>query len=201
MPNTIAKIISTIFHPILLPTLGILLLLNTGFHFSMISWEAKRYILFIIIFATAVLPLLSVAILALNPKFNLSMPAGRDRVIPLLSSSVCYYIGYLLLNKLRAFPVFKIFLIASVILIIVILLISFSWKISIHMAAIGGLTGTFFALSFRYGMNPLWILVALVLISGVVGTARLALKKHNIWQIVLGYLLGIVILYLVIYFV
>lgn len=201
MPQKIARIISIVLHPVLLPTLGFILLLNTGFYFSMISWEAKRYILLIILFSTAVLPLLSIAILALNPKFDFSMQSGRDRVIPLLSSSVCYYIGYLLLNKLRAFPVFKVFLIASVIVIIVLLLISFSWKISIHMAAIGGLTGTFFALSFRYGMNPVWILVCLVLASGVLGTARLTLNKHNIWQILWGYLTGLIILYLVNYFV
>ena len=129
------------------------------------------------------------------------MQTGRDRIIPLLSSSVCYYIGYLLLNKLRAFPVFKIFLIASVIVIIILLLVSFSWKISIHMAAIGGLTATFFALSFRYGMNPVWILICLVLASGALGTARLALNKHNIGQIISGYLTGFITLYLVIYFV
>jgi len=69
------------------------------------------------------------------------------------------------------------------------------------MAAIGGLTGTLFALSFRTGANPFWILIAATVVSGMVGTARLALKKHNLQQLIAGYSLGFLILYLIIYFV
>ena len=69
------------------------------------------------------------------------------------------------------------------------------------MAAIGGLTGTIFALSFRSGTNPLYTLLIVVLISGLVGTARLVLNKHNMAEIVAGYGLGFSILYLVIYFI
>jgi len=85
--------------------------------------------------------------------------------------------------------------------IVVLLLISFKWKISNHMAALGGLSGVFFAFSFRNGLNPVYALLTVVIIAGLVGTARLALNKHNIWQIIAGYLLGFVILYGVVYFV
>jgi len=69
------------------------------------------------------------------------------------------------------------------------------------MAALGGLCGTLFALCFRYGMNPEWILILVVLVSGIIGTARLILQKHDIWQILAGFLLGFLILYVVLYFV
>ena len=201
MPEKFAKIISIIFHPVLVPTLGLFLIFNAGFYFSMLSWDAKRFILLVVFFTTGILPLLTVAVLALNPKFDISLGDSRDRVIPLLFSSVYYYLGYILMNKMSTFPVFKIFLIASVLVIIVLLVISFKWKISNHMAAVGGLTGTLFALSFKTGMNPLWAIILAIFISGLVGTARLVLNKHDIWQIIAGYFLGFSILYLVIYFV
>lgn len=167
----------------------------------MLSWDAKRFILLVVLFSTGILPMLSVAILALNPRFDISMQNSRDRIIPLLTSSAFYYLGYLLLNKMKAFPVFKLFMIASVLVIVLLLLISFKWKISNHMAAMGALAGTFIALSFRSGVNPVGPITLVILVSGIVGSARLLLEKHNIWQITAGFFSGFLILYLVIYFV
>lgn len=201
MASKLAKIISVVFHPVLIPTLGFLLLFNSGFYFSMLTWEAKRYILLVVLFSTGILPILSVAILALNPKFSISMEHSQDRIIPLLSSSVFYYLGFILLGKMKAFPVLKLFLIASILVIVILLIISIKWKISNHMAAIGGMTGTLFALSFRSGVNPLYAILAVILISGLVGSARLILNKHTLKQIIAGYTLGFSVLYLIIYFI
>ena len=201
MSERISKFISIIFHPVLIPTLGFFLLFNSGFYFSMLTWEAKRFVLLVVFFSTGILPILSVAILALNSKFDISMENSRDRIIPLMSSSIFYYLGYVLLGRMKAFPVFKIFLVASVLVIIALLLISFKWKISNHMAAVGGVTGTIFALSFRSGINPIFTILTVILISGLVGTARMVLKKHDLKQLTAGYILGFFVLYLVIYFV
>jgi membrane-associated phospholipid phosphatase len=128
------------------------------------------------------------------------MPNSRDRILPLLFASVFYYIGFILLSRIHFIPMFKLFMIASVLVIIALLLISFKWNISIHMAAAGAVTATLFALSFRAGMNPVIGIVAVVIVSGLVGTARLILNKNNLLQVAAGYLLGLIILYPVIYF-
>lgn len=201
MVKKISKFISIIFHPVLIPTLGFFLLFNSEFYLSMLTWEAKRFVLLVVLFSTGILPMLSVAILALNPKFDITMEKSRDRIIPLLTSSGFYYVGFLLLGKMKAFPVFKLFLVASMIVIIALLFISFKWKISNHMAAIGGMSGAIFALSFRSGTNPIWTILIVIIISGVIGTARLVLNKHNLNQLITGYILGFSILYLVIYFI
>lgn len=201
MTEKAAKVISIIFHPFLIPIFGFLALFNSGFYFSVLSGDAKRFVLLVVFFTTAILPMLSVAILALNPKFDITMQSVRDRVLPLLFSAIFYYIGFLLLNRIRIFPIFKMFLIASVLVIVLVLMITLKWKISTHMASVGGLTGTVFALSFRSGLNPLLLIVSVVLISGMVGTARLVLNKHSMSQITAGYALGFTILYLVIYFI
>ena len=195
-----AKIISILLHPILLPTLGFTLLFASGFYNTMLTTDAIRFILLVIFFSTATLPMLSIAMLALNPKFDFSMPNSRDRVVPLLFTSIFYYIGFMLLGRIHFLPVFKLFMIASVLLIVVLLLISFKWNISIHMAAIGAVTATFFALSFRGGVNPVIAVIILVIASGLLGTVRLVLNKHSLLQVAAGYILGFVILYPVIYF-
>jgi hypothetical protein len=200
MSVKLAKIVSVIFHPVLLPTLGFILLFTSGFYNSMLTVDAKRFILLVIFFSTATLPMLSVAILALNSKFDFLMPNNRDRIIPLLFTSIFYYIGFILLGRIHFLPVFKLFMIASVLLIVLLLLISFKWKISIHMASIGAVSATFFALSFRGGVNPMTAIVIVVIVSGLIGTARLVLNKNNLLQVTAGYILGFIILYPVIYF-
>jgi hypothetical protein len=201
MVTKLAKIISVIFHPVLIPTLGFFLLFHSDFYFSMITGEVKRFVLLVVFFSTGILPMISVAILALNPKFDISMEKSRDRIIPLLSSAVFYYMGFVLLGRMKAFPIFKLFLVASVLVIIALLLISIKWKISNHMAAVGGMTGTIFALSFRSGVNPVYAILTVVLLSGLIGTARLVLNKHSIGELIAGYGLGFSVLYLVIYFI
>ncbi|WP_303920637.1 hypothetical protein [Draconibacterium sediminis] len=201
MSERIARIISVIFHPVLIPTIGMFLLLNSGFYFDLLLWEAKRFVLLVVFFTTCILPMLSVAVLSLNPRFDINMPGNRDRLIPLLSASVFYYLGFILLRKVQAVPEFRLFMLASVLVLVVLLVVSLKWKISNHMAAIGGLSGTMFALSFRNGVNPVYSVLIVVLLSGLIGTARLILGKHDLKQLVAGYGLGFIVLYLVLYFV
>jgi hypothetical protein len=200
MPEKLAKIVSAIFHPVFLPTFGFILIFSSGFYADVLTIEAKQFILLVVFFSTATLPLLAVAILALNSKFDFLMPNNRDRILPLLFTSLFYYVGFILLSRIHFIPVFKLFMVASVILIVVLLLISFQWNISIHAAAAGAVTATVFAMSFRGGANPVFAVITVVLVSGLVATARLSLNKNNLLQVAAGYLLGFIILYPVIYF-
>lgn len=200
MSEKIAKIVSVVFHPILLPTLAFLMIFSSGFYDSMLTSEAKQFIVLVIFFSTATLPMLAIAILTLNSKFDFLMPGSRNRIIPLLFASVFYYVGFVLLSRIHFIPMFKLFMIASVLLIVALLLISFKWNISIHMAAAGAVTATLFALSFRTGANPVHAIETVVIVSGLVGTARLVLNKNNLLQVAAGYVLGLITLYPVIYF-
>jgi len=200
MRETIARYISMLFHPVFIPSFGFLLLLNTDLYTVMLSVEAKRYIMLVVLFTTATLPMLTVAVMSLSSKFDFYMIQSRDRIVPLLFTSVFYYIGFMLLAKIHFLPTLKLFMIASVLVIVALLLISFSWNICVHMAALGAVTATFFAMAFRAGINPMYSIIGLVLISGLVGSARLALNKNSLMQLAAGYSLGFFILYPVIYF-
>ncbi len=200
MLKTLAKTFSLLFHPVLVPTLGIILLFNSGFYFSLLSWEIKKFVLLVVFFSTGLLPMLTFSIMALNPKINIGFDRAKDRILPLLFSVGYYLLGYYLMYRLPIYPVFRIFLLATVLLIILLLFISFKWKISNHMAAIGGILGTILALSFRMGINPIFEIVGVVFLSGLVGTSRMILGKHDIPQVLGGFTLGFTVLYLIIFF-
>ena len=196
--STTAQVTSIIFHPLLIPTFGFLLLLNSGFYFALLPWSVKKYMLLVVLLSTCVLPALSILILSINPKFDLKMEKGIDRTLPLLLSSIFYYIGYLLLARLPVFPIYNIFLIASILVQIALLIVSLKWKISAHSAAIGGLIGGISTLSFRLHENPVLILSLLILAAGLVATSRLILLKHTNSQVYAGFTLGFLIIGLVI---
>ncbi len=193
----LAKSASIVFHPLLIPSYGFLLLMNSGFYFAMLSYDIKKFIFLIILMSTFLLPFISLVLLSLNPRFDSKMDKSTDRVFPLLFSSVYYFLGYYLLGKAPIFPIYRIFMISTILIIILLMLISFKWKISNHMAGIGGLIGAVLALSFRLGINSSFLLIGLILTAGIVASSRLTLKKHNPLQIYAGFLLGFAVNYLV----
>lgn len=196
-----AKVISILFHPLLIPTLGFFLLFISGFYFSILPWNFKKYILIVVFGSTCLLPAVSIWLLSFSQKFDIKMEQNTDRVMPLIISSIFYYAGYLILKKLPVFPIYTLFIIASILVQIALLLISLRWKISAHLAAIGGLLGGFIGLAFRLQENPLLILIFLILVSGALGTARLILGKHTRAQIYAGFILGFLIMNGVILFI
>lgn len=197
----LSRVTSIIFHPLLIPTWGFLLLSNSGFYFAVLPWSVKKLLLLVVFFFTCLLPAFTMWLLSLSSKFDMKMEKSTDRILPLLLSSVFYYCGYLVLERMPLFPVFNLFLIASVLVQIALIVVSLRWKVSTHSAAIGGLVGGLFGLSFRLQENPLFILTFLILVAGMVGTSRLALLKHTNLEVYAGFSLAFAVMNMIIIFI
>jgi len=199
--HSIALGISVIFHPLVMPTLAFLLLMNSGFYFALLSFDAKKILLLVIFLSTFLLPLISLALIGLNTRFKPDLDKNTDRVVPLLSTAIFYYVGYYALGRMHVYPVYRVFLISSILIIVILMLISVRWKISVHMAGIGGLIGAIIALSLRLGLNSSLLLAGLIGIAGLIGSSRLILGKHTPRQIYAGFLTGFSINYLIINYI
>ncbi|WP_157961137.1 hypothetical protein [Lutibacter citreus] len=70
-------------------------------------------------------------------------------------------------------------------------------KISLHTAAIGGLIGFLVYFSFEYKINILGFLIGFFILSGIIASARLRLKAHNINEVFLGFVTGLLTQFLV----
>jgi membrane-associated phospholipid phosphatase len=196
-----ARFVSAIFHPLLIPTLGFLFLFNSGFYFSILPWALKKYMLLVIFITTCFLPAMSVFILSINSKFDINMEKNTERTLALIISAVSYYIGYLFLKRIPLFPVYNVLLLGSVLVHVILLPVSMRWKVSIHAAAIGGVLGGILGLALRLQENPVVVLSSLILIAGLVGTARLILSKHTEAQIYSGFSIGFLTLFLIVFFI
>lgn len=82
------------------------------------------------------------------------------------------------------------FVLAGIIIIGIALACLSFFKISIHAAGIAALLTLCVQLSIIFKMQLLGPIAILVLVCGVVGTARLVLKSHSLSEILVGYVLG-----------
>ena len=64
------------------------------------------------------------------------------------------------------------------------------------MAGIGGLCGGILACSIVFQINPVGVICAAVLLSGLLAFSRLYLKAHTVWQVIAGYCLGFICVFL-----
>jgi membrane-associated phospholipid phosphatase len=65
--------------------------------------------------------------------------------------------------------------------------------VSTHMVGLGGLMGLVSVLQHFYGLNIGGLLVVCMLVSGLVGTARLYLQHHTESQVYAGFMLGYIV--------
>ncbi|MCL3779915.1 phosphatase PAP2 family protein [Prolixibacteraceae bacterium JC049] len=201
MSKKVAHIISIIFHPFLIPSLGFFLLMKSTGYMAFIPPKYKQLILLITFFTTCVLPILTLAVMSIWSKFSMSMTTARERLFPLLLTACFYYLGYTMLGRIPVSGIFRIYLLAAMMVILLTLMISTFWKISLHMAGIGGLLGAILALAFRFALNPIAVIIGMIVACGLVGFSRIYLEKHNPAQVYTGFGLGVSVMYLIVYFI
>ena len=120
------------------------------------------------------------------------MYAIRSYYDPLLVTVVSLLIGFLFLRYIKAPHMVSNFMLGTTIAAGLATVITLFWKISIHLAAIGGLTAAICLLSIMYRINYSIPVSMLVLMSGLVGWARVELNAHTIGQVGAGWTLGVV---------
>ena len=79
------------------------------------------------------------------------------------------------------------FLFAALGCVLLTLIVTPFWKISLHMTAAGGLLAMLFILNFSgFGQFP-YTLLMFILLIGALGSARLWLGSHNLGQVMAGF--------------
>jgi len=194
MVSKIASFLSYLFHPIFLTIIGILIIFNTSQYITIIPQGYKKFIYSIILLSTVIIPLAILPVMYLYKSIqSISMSERRERIVPLFFTALCFYLGYYLVSKYTSIRIIDIFLLSCFTVLVVLLVISLFWKISLHMAGLGGITGLIFMISLIYSLDMTFYLSLSLIISGIVASARLTLRVHNHVQIAAGFFTGLLI--------
>jgi membrane-associated phospholipid phosphatase len=200
----LARFISYLFHPLLMPTYGFIILFFTDNYISVFTSLRLRLVILIITFVfTFLFPFVNALILLKMGRIkSLSMEDTTERYIP-YATTILYYFAlyYLFYNVGAAIPSFFMMLVLGATLsVLLTFIINFKWKISAHTIGIGGIAGATLGTVYRLQMELYLILMLIIIVAGIVGYARLKLKAHTPAQIYMGFLLGFLVEFLVILF-
>ena len=191
---SLEKIVSILFHPVFVPTITVFLVVKIYSNIIILENQAGIILIGTCVFCL-ILPLLSVFILLLTKKIDsLEMPKKEERFLPILFASIWMILGFYFMKEIFSYaPIMKSIYLGAIYVMLIALLITKKWKISLHMLAIGGATGVFIMLEFLFGQNLMLLLIT-ILISGMLGYSRLSLKAHSLNQIYAGFIVGNIVM-------
>jgi len=206
----IARGISLLFHPLLILTyiLVLLMVLNPYlFGISSISELNGRILLLRVFISTFFIPGFAVMMLIfLGLSSSIELPKREDRYGPYIITGIFYlWLFRNFLDNPTIPDVYTSFVLGAVIGLFLAFLINIFSKISAHAVGMGGLVGMVLLLLLQSDYQTFeiilpWIgtaqvslmilFLAALFLSGLVGTARLLLEAHDPMDLYGGYLIG-----------
>jgi len=189
--QTPAKIISLIFHPLLIPLYGLLIIFLAPTLFWYIPFKVKKILFLIVLTNNVFIPV------SLLPFFRYRniisswlIETREERIVPLLAVSFFYSLTSVIIFRLQI-PLFvKGYIFSVSIITVFATIINFWSKISLHSIGAGALNGIVIILSMRTHEQLIWFILLVIIIGGLLLSSRLKLNLHNPSQVYLGFLTG-----------
>ncbi len=186
-----SKFISYFFHPINFPIIGTILFFL--FIPEFIFKPQEHLIIAVIFIGTYIFPIL---LLWLLKRFEMiksyHMVNIEERKFPLLLFiSISFIIGHWLYKSTIVDILALFFFGYGLSLICISIFLYLKIKISLHTLGVSGLIGFLIYFSYFYKINIITILATLFVLLGVVGSARLKLRAHQLNEVLLGGVIGI----------
>ena len=174
-----------------MPTLGLVLLLNSGTYISLLDPAAKRAILFIMALGTLIFPVMMIPIFYYrNIIGGLQKASREEHLVPHFIILILYIITFVYFIRLPLSKLIDAYVLSTSLSLFLLLLLSFRFRLCIHMTALGGITGLIIALTLLYEIQMEGILMLVLMAAGVTGSARLMLGAQKPGEVLAGYLVG-----------
>lgn len=192
--DKIAKIMSSVFSPILVPTYGVILAMTCSI-LTVLPVSTKTWVTFITLLITGGIPVLGIAALYFTRRISDPGLNNRgERTWPYIFTFVAYLLCAFYLYRINAPEWLWSFPIGGALAVAVSIVVNLRWKISAHLAAMGGLVAMLFAIAGRGEAMPCieWVIAVTILLTGLLATSRIVLGRHTPWQTIAGAVNGFV---------
>jgi len=199
MERSLAKLLSYLFHPLVITTAGMMILFHSGTSLSVLQPEVKRLTLIITALFTFVFPAAMIIMLYVTKVIdNIDLSERRERILPISLTIILYLFTFFIMREIPQLTRgHMVFLFCPPAALFVLLLFNNFMKPSIHMAAMGVLLGIILIVIIFYGALIQWMFILAVIVTGLVGSARLILKIHSPREIVTGFMTGFLVTLLI----
>lgn len=190
----VAQVISVLFHPLFMATLGILVMFNSGTELSTIQPEVKRIVLIITVIFTFVFPIALVILLYLTRMISdFELSKREERPLPMAVILFMFLFTYFLMRRIPQLDGAHLtYLLAPAVTLLAALGINRYIKASVHMMGLGAITGMVLLLLLIYHAPIQGVFIITVLASGLTATARMVMKLHTPVELLAGYATGLI---------
>lgn len=192
MEHRILKSISVLFHPLIMPLLGVMFYFyKTPRYIDLDIINAKLISLFIL---TVLLPILLFFLLkTLGKVSSIYLKTTNERIIPLALNGVITVLILLRVLPQNEFIELYYFFIGILMSTIISLVLAFAkFKASLHLVSISGIFMFFVALSIHFSINIIGEIALICLLIGAIATSRLHLKAHTYKELIMGFFVGLI---------
>lgn len=185
----LARILSYILHPLLLPTWMLLLLLYTNpYSFAGMPIQMLIAMVFINSFMFPAITILLMKKLGFIE--SLEMPDTKQRIIPMIATIVFYIWAYMAVKKTNFPFMMGVFMMGAVASLLLAFFINVFHKISLHMVGISGVLTSVMLLLLFSQTDVSYLLLLVVVLTGAVASARMYLGAHTLHEVYSGFLVG-----------
>ena len=185
------KFISSLLHPVLMPTIGVMLyLILTDLRMVFIQ---KLSLLAIVIVSTYIIPVLLLLVLkSLQLIDTYHVKTIKERKFPVIFMiTLFFFVGKSIFEVTQIKDVSYLFFGTSLGLIIVYLTFSLKIKTSLHLLSMGSAVGFFLVFQETQQIIILPVIIVFIILSGILASSRLVLKAHTTKEVYLGFTIGI----------
>ncbi|MEM1325879.1 MAG: hypothetical protein AAGI23_07995 [Bacteroidota bacterium] len=208
MPRRVAYLLSVVFHPLLIVSyMLVILLMMNPYLFGVNNWSGQIRLVIILMFSTFFMPVLMVGMMKkLDLVSSLELADRQERILPYILTGFFYIVMTAFFMYHPDTPnAFTTFVLGTTIALFASFVVNLFSKVSAHATGMGGLVGMIVIASWQFSsgtiflqlggdvilqVNVVVVLGLAVLMAGLVGTARLQLKAHVIQDLYGGYLIG-----------
>jgi hypothetical protein len=110
--------------------------------------------------------------------------------MPLLLNAALMLVTYFMLIKIGLPKIFSLIMLGAALATLIAVIVTYKWKLSLHMIGIGGIIGLLFSLTEILQIDFRLLVIICFLLAGLIGVARMSLQSHKQLQLYAGFLTG-----------
>ena len=195
----VARVTSIVFTPFSIPFLAFLVLFLFSY-LRIMPILYKGIVLGIVYCFTILTPTITIFLFRkINGFARQELSERKKRYVPILLTIISYVFCLLMMRKLNIPWYMTVIIFVSLVISIICILVNLKWKLSEHMAGMGGIIGGLVSFSALFSYNPVVWLCLFILIAGILGSARIVLGHHTLGEVLSGFVVGLVCSFLILH--
>ena len=195
----VARVTSIVFTPFSIPFLAFLVLFLFSY-LRIMPILYKGIVLGIVYCFTILTPTITIFLFRkINGFARQELGERKKRFVPILLTIISYVFCLLMMRKLNIPWYMTGIIFVSLVISIICILVNLKWKLSEHMAGMGGIIGGLVSFSALFSYNPVVWLCLFILIAGILGSARIVLGHHTLGEVLSGFVVGLVCSFLILH--